>query len=69
MNLIALMDWGLFVGGLLGFVGTLRGWRFFMDAQRMDTLVNALGETRVRALVAGLYLLLGLLGAHNVFGI
>ena len=27
------------------------------------------GSPRLRALVAGLYLLLGLLGAHNVFGI
>jgi hypothetical protein len=69
MDLVTLMDWALFVGGLLGFVGTLRGWRFFMDAQRMQTLINVLGETRVRALVAGLYLLLGLLGARNVFGV
>ncbi|MEW6577736.1 MAG: hypothetical protein AB1435_00925 [Chloroflexota bacterium] len=69
MDLITLMDWALFVGGLLGFVGTLLHWRFFMDAQRMQTLINVLGEARVRALVAGLYLLLGLLGARNVFGV
>ncbi|MCZ7540059.1 MAG: hypothetical protein M5U29_09125 [Anaerolineae bacterium] len=69
MDLITLMDWALFVGGLLGFVGTLLRWRFFMDAQRMETLINMLGETRVRALVAALYLLLGLLGARNVFGV
>jgi len=69
MDFITLMDWALFVGGLLGFVGTLLRWRFFMDAQRMETLINVLGETRVRALVAALYLLLGLLGARNVFGV
>ncbi len=69
MSLITLLDWVLFVGGLLGFVGTLRGWRFFMNAQRMETLIRVLGETRVRALVAGLYLLLGLLGARHVFGL
>ena len=69
MSLITLLDWVLFVGGLLGFVGTLRGWRFFMNAQRMETLIRVLGETRVRALVAALYLLLGLLGARNVFGV
>lgn len=69
MDFITLMDWALFVGGLLGFVGTLLRWRFFMDAQRMETLINMLGETRVRALVAALYLLLGLLGARNVFGV
>jgi len=40
-----------------------------MNAQRMETLIRVLGETRVRALVAGLYLLLGLLGARHVFGV
>jgi hypothetical protein len=68
MDLITLMDWTLFLGGLLGFAGTLLRWRFFMDERRMETVINRFGESRVRALIAGVYLLLGLFGAYNVLG-
>lgn len=67
MDLIALIDWTMFLGGMLGFVGTLLRWRFFMDERRMEAVINRFGEGRVRALVAGVYLVLGLFGAYNVF--
>jgi hypothetical protein len=69
MDLITLIDWTMFLGGMLGFVGTLLRWRFFMDERRMQTVIDRFGEDRVRSLVAGVYLVLGLFGAYNLFGL
>lgn len=68
MDIITLIDWTLAVGGLLGFVGTLRGWRVFMDERRMRTLIDTFGERPVRWGVAGGYLVLGVFGVLQVLG-
>ncbi len=68
MTITTLLDWGLLVIGLLGCVGTLRGWRVFMNPARMEYLIGQFGEQRIRLVVAGGYLLAGLVGAARVLG-
>lgn len=68
MDIVAVIHWALAVGGLLGYVGTLRGWRVFMDERRMQALIAAVGERRVRWGVAGAYLVLGVFGLLRALG-
>ncbi len=68
MDIVTLINGALAVGGLLGFVGTLRGWRVFMDERRMQTLIVTVGERPVRWGVAGGYLVLGLFGLLQLVG-
>lgn len=68
MTISTVLDWGLLIIGLLGCVGTLRGWPFFMNPSRMENLIAQFGEDRIRRVVAVGYLLAGLLGAARVIG-
>ena len=68
MDWLTVIDWVVFVGGLAGFMGTLRGWHVFMDERRMYTLIDQFGERPVRWVVATGYLILGLIGGVRVLG-
>ena len=62
MDLTRLLDLAMALLGLLGFIGTLRGWPFFMNEARMQNLIATVGRRRMRIAVAAGYLLVGLLG-------
>ena len=62
MDMTKLLDLAMALLGLVGFVGTLRGWRFFLNEARMETLIATVGRRKIRIAVATGYLLVGLLG-------
>jgi hypothetical protein len=62
------LDMVIFLGGVIGFIGTLLGWRFVFDDSRTTMLVNRFGRRNVRFGVAAVYFLLALFGAYLVFG-
>lgn len=63
-----LIDAGLLVIGLAGFVGSLMGRRPFINEARMQTLIGRAGRQTIRMITAAGYLLLALLGAARLLG-
>lgn len=59
-----ILDWFIFLGGIAGFIGTLLGWKAFLNEQQMETWIKRYGRQRVRTVVAIVYLILGLLGGY-----
>ncbi|HML24187.1 MAG TPA: hypothetical protein PKD09_21210 [Aggregatilinea sp.] len=57
------IDWLICAGGILGFVGTVVGWRPVFNEEQMSTWVERYGLKRVRIVVAIVYLVLGFFGA------
>lgn len=58
------LDWIIFLGGLAGFIGTLMGWKAFLNEEQMATWIKRYGRQRVRTVVAIVYLILGLFGGY-----
>jgi hypothetical protein len=57
------IDWFICAGGILGFIGTVMGWKAFFNEEQMSTWVERYGLKRVRIVVAIVYLVLGFFGA------
>ena len=56
------IDWLIFIFGMAGFIGTLRGWPMFYNEERMERSISRYGRQRIRTVVATFYLLFGVLG-------
>jgi len=63
-----LLDWFIFIGGIVGCIGTLRGSKFFLDESRMQTLVEWIGARNVRLIAAAAYAMLAAIAGRNLFG-
>jgi hypothetical protein len=68
MDVITLINWTLFSVGLLGFIGALRGWKVFVNEDRMPLLIEQFGRQNVRRFLATCYLILGILGLLRIIG-
>jgi hypothetical protein len=68
VDIATMLDLFIFVGGLAGFIGTLRGSKFFMDESRMQTVIQWFGVRKVRLIVAAVYGVFGVLAGLRLFG-
>jgi hypothetical protein len=59
---VMFLDWLILGLGLAGFIGTIFEWKPFYNEENMKRTVSRIGRTRLKVLVAGVYLAFGLLG-------